>query len=380
MIRSGPIPEDFIFSINNNSERPKIFPARRQSPIPHDPGIDPKSDLVRPSSAKVHLKPESLKIARNHQGNELALLFNPLFQIKPIGVRSTHRETKDYGKENFYKIKQIQKANKEKQSESSRSTPVKAVYKYDKYEHIQSKVAEIIQTPPAPRADKVLTKSQSASEFTIDLGNVSPDDCVLHNKQNSLQDTPKKNLKEPFIKATSARDLSHGSQRCNTSSAVARPFSAGAARPSSGVVRNHLLENKKFLKNVNIRRSPSMSALEDLKKKKEKEIQEHKKGVIPKYLDERKKEWQRLEEERIANLPDPSIPAGHTLMPDEQRKSTLQLLKKSQQEYMAEMQALPVSRDTMRVKNKRDNLEMKLQEIDTAIKIFSRPRVFVKDD
>ena len=56
-----------------------------------------------------------------------------------------HRETKDYGKENFHKIKQIQKANKEKQIEATRSTPVRAVYKYDKYEHVQSKVAEIIQ-------------------------------------------------------------------------------------------------------------------------------------------------------------------------------------------------------------------------------------------
>ena len=44
MFRSGPIPEDIIFSINNNSERPKIFPVR-QSPIPHDPGVDSKAGI-----------------------------------------------------------------------------------------------------------------------------------------------------------------------------------------------------------------------------------------------------------------------------------------------------------------------------------------------
>ena len=45
-------------------------------------------------------------------------------------------------------------------------------------------------------------------------------------------------------------------------------------------------------------------------------------------LQERKEEWRKAEEERIASLPDPSIPAGHTMMPDKERRHTLSVLHK----------------------------------------------------
>ena len=45
-------------------------------------------------------------------------------------------------------------------------------------------------------------------------------------------------------------------------------------------------------------------------------------------LQNRKKEWKKDEEERIANIPDPTIPAGHSLMPEKERVKTLTLLKK----------------------------------------------------
>ena len=47
---------------------------------------------------------------------------------------------------------------------------------------------------------------------------------------------------------------------------------------------------------------------------------------------------------------------------------------------LRELQSLPVSKDTLRVKQRKEHLEKKLQEVDTAIKIFSRPKVFVKDE
>ena len=41
---------------------------------------------------------------------------------------------------------------------------------------------------------------------------------------------------------------------------------------------------------------------------------------------ERQELWRRAEEERIASLPDPSIPPGHALMPKTERLNTLELL------------------------------------------------------
>lgn len=49
-------------------------------------------------------------------------------------------------------------------------------------------------------------------------------------------------------------------------------------------------------------------------------------------------------------------------------------------DLLAELKAMPLSRDTLRIKSRKDELERKLRETDSAIKIFSRERVFIKVD
>ena len=46
-------------------------------------------------------------------------------------------------------------------------------------------------------------------------------------------------------------------------------------------------------------------------------------------LCERREEWRQAEEERKAAMPDPSVPPGHTLMPNKERLKTLQILRDS---------------------------------------------------
>jgi len=43
----------------------------------------------------------------------------------------------------------------------------------------------------------------------------------------------------------------------------------------------------------------------------------------------RQQQWKEEEAIRIANMPDPSVPPGHTLMPREERLQTLASLQKS---------------------------------------------------
>ena len=47
---------------------------------------------------------------------------------------------------------------------------------------------------------------------------------------------------------------------------------------------------------------------------------------------------------------------------------------------VAELQALPLHNDTLRVQKKKAQLEGKLAEIEDAVKIFSKPKVFIKVD
>ena len=49
-------------------------------------------------------------------------------------------------------------------------------------------------------------------------------------------------------------------------------------------------------------------------------------------------------------------------------------------ELTAKLSSLPIRSDTMRVRNAKEQLETKLCEVEEAIKIFSRPKVFVKID
>ena len=43
----------------------------------------------------------------------------------------------------------------------------------------------------------------------------------------------------------------------------------------------------------------------------------------------RQREWEQEYEERIANTPDPDLPPGHKVMPDHERRATLEKLKHS---------------------------------------------------
>lgn len=45
---------------------------------------------------------------------------------------------------------------------------------------------------------------------------------------------------------------------------------------------------------------------------------------------------------------------------------------------MDEYKLLSLTADTLRIKARKTTIEKKLTEVDDAIKIFSRPRVFVK--
>ena len=51
-----------------------------------------------------------------------------------------------------------------------------------------------------------------------------------------------------------------------------------------------------------------------------------------------------------------------------------------QQELTYQLGALPLRNDTFRIRTCKQELETKLAELEEAIKIFSRPKVFVKID
>lgn len=89
-------------------------------------------------------------------------------------------------------------------------------------------------------------------------------------------------------------------------------------------------------------------------------------------------------------------------MPDCERKETLQMLKKSMwfkiclfntklfkiiqtntiitdyQDYVTELNMMPIKVDTLRAQRRKIEIEKQLNKLEEGIKVFSRPKVYVK--
>lgn len=103
----------------------------------------------------------------------------------------------------------------------------------------------------------------------------------------------------------------------------------------------------------------------------------YQKGVLPKYLRMRK------EQEGIVPEAEPEgsygeCPPGHVALPDTERKETLKMLRNSFAELIGELNKLPVKTDTLRMRTRKAELERQLAKLEDGIKVFARPRVYVK--
>lgn len=103
-------------------------------------------------------------------------------------------------------------------------------------------------------------------------------------------------------------------------------------------------------------------------------------GRVPTYLENRKARWAEEQEAIRRNAPDPSCPRGMMLMPEEERLHTLDTLHSSKEEAMRQLSKMPFVIETPTQKKKQDELEAKLREIERAIALFSKPKVYIAAD
>lgn len=73
-------------------------------------------------------------------------------------------------------------------------------------------------------------------------------------------------------------------------------------------------------------------------------------------------------------------PPGMRLMSREEQQETLEMLMKGKEEVFQGINKLPIASNTGAVRRRRKELEDKLEEIENAIKTFSRPKVYVSID
>ncbi|XP_010874806.1 enkurin domain-containing protein 1 isoform X2 [Esox lucius] len=363
-------------------------PSMISGPIPPDPSLFPNY-YKRPSSARGRLE--------GNADGTLALLSGPLapdpvlypgcysaHKPKPyrIGPNATHilergqsgvvgallklegvslnpnpskhkQLVRDYGKENVRRLREIQRRCREQeaQRERSRPVPVKALWTSPKYQDVPSRVmAQLQETSPPKRLD--CQNFLKAHSVCGSAGPPRPKRAISPSPRSSC-------LLSPFPSP--------------------RPASQNHAEDQSSQMQDRTVDfvshNARAAGKTVLRRSQSLTNL-----KNSQPLPSAVKGQVPQYLEERKEQWRKEEEEKRRNIPDPSIPAGHTLMPERERQETLQSLKETHQSLVSELLSLPVKADSLGVRSRRAQLDRRLSEVEEAIKIFSRDKVYIKTD
>ncbi|KFO04470.1 Enkurin domain-containing protein 1, partial [Balearica regulorum gibbericeps] len=364
---SGPIPPDPTL-FPNYYKRP--FSARGRlegnaqkldftsGPLDPFPNAYPALGSARQIQPAPRIRPSGKDFLEKGQRGTLSLLL----QLEGISlgeglpVKSKLRlPLKDPEKESVRRIKEIQKKCKEKEraQEHSQPKPVKALWKSQKYENVESKVKAKLQEsspPPNPEALKFLRAYSRCG---------------------------------PGIKPCRPLSPRPAGMKAGADTEVPAALGAETKIQVEGKSIDFIKHNARNAKRAPLRRSQSLQALAELLEQKHREQEEYnakQKGHVPQYLLERKELWRRQMEERLQNLPDPDTPPGHTMMPEGERLETLGDLKRSQEQLIKDLVMLPVRADTLSVQKRRVELERKLSQIEEAIKIFSRPKVFIKLD
>ncbi|XP_071613381.1 enkurin domain-containing protein 1 [Heliangelus exortis] len=360
---SGPIPPDPTLFPNyykrSFSARGRLEEnAQKQDftsgsfPVPSPSSTLSSARQVQPGPC---IRPSGKDFLERGQKGTLSLLL----QLEGIsldgGLPARKKEPKDHEKENVKRIKEIQKKCKEKEQAQmhSQPKPVKALWKSQKYENVESKVKAKLQESSLPPNLESLKFLRAYSR------------CG------------------PGIKPCRLPSPRPASTKAGADEEALEARGAETKIQVEGRSIDFIKHNACHAKRAPLRRSRSLQSVAELLEQRHQEQEQYnakQKGHVPKYLLERKELWRRQMEEQLRNLPDPSMPPGHTMMPERQRLETLGNLKRSQEQLIKEMVMLPVRADTLSMQRRRMELERNLSQIEEAIKIFSRPKVFIKLD
>ena len=101
-------------------------------------------------------------------------------------------------------------------------------------------------------------------------------------------------------------------------------------------------------------------------------------GKVPEYIKRFEMERELQRQEKLRRKEELKYPKGTKLLSEEERKKTLQNLIKTQQELSLYLEKMPITNRNLNVQQRRDLIVKKLLELDRAIDMFSKKRVFVK--
>uniref|UniRef100_A0A1A9WR37 Enkurin domain-containing protein n=1 Tax=Glossina brevipalpis TaxID=37001 RepID=A0A1A9WR37_9MUSC len=96
---------------------------------------------------------------------------------------------------------------------------------------------------------------------------------------------------------------------------------------------------------------------------------------LPRYL---QKEKQEREEERLKEMSrDINCPLGHYALTEEERVISLNNAQKKMASLVQELNHMPMTTETLRIRNRKMQIEKELTKIEFDIRLYSKPKVYV---
>jgi hypothetical protein len=262
---------------------------------------------------------------------------------------------KDHMKENRQEIRALQQKNREDREYEAERTADKTLYKLPQFREVETRVYEEPE-PSKPRVTSFLTKNESQRR----IEDRKADSRAIREELDAK-------MEEARYYSTAAQPLSPRNE----------PMKSRSTQPA----RNFDREEKDF---IGLNRAQALMPARvkaDVGRSKTESDPKHSEfGRVPDYLEQRKARWAAEEEEARRRAPDPDCPRGMCVMPEDERLNTLEVLKQSKGEAMRQLQNMPFVVETPSQKKRQTELESKLREIERAIALFSKPKVYVAQD
>jgi hypothetical protein len=302
-------------------------------------------------------------------------------------------QPKNHMKENKIALKYSQIKNREAKDMENASKP--RLYKLEQFQNVESRLMNktTASRMNTQRSTNGRSRTPPSSEFDYDEDensneNFGEDSGVYAQGSTSSNTILKRGAGQARREALAEQnrqarevikeqfeDARYVANRPSTPKKGATPkstdFGVFAPRSSS----NFIVRNKTEADNLVVIDKKSAR-----QKQFEKNAHHENFGKVPEYLKEYRAKAEIEEEERRKRMPDPTCPKGMKLMPEEERKHTLSVLLASKEEAMKQLSQMPFLLETPSSRRKHSELEDKLKEIENAIALFSRTKVFIAMD
>ena len=299
---------------------------------------------------------DASRIARkyNKKGSAVGDLMNPVRGIRDV-QRRRGIEPRNHARENMRILREKQQENREKRQQKMEEKPKK--FKMKRFQDVKPRVAQDskMATEIARETARLRLERKEQKEKLAEKNNKLRQERIAKARQNTRRNSPGK---------IGGRE-------------VRKP----AVPKRNEVINMPAREEKNFIsqnRREAVTSSPPKKQSDENKNSGIEKSGENY-GKVPLYLQERKAEMAEEAAKRRRAEENKKAPAGMSLMPEEERLDTLKILKENLAATKDHLQRMPLLVETPSAIRRKANLERKIQEIEDAINIFNRPKVFIKD-